>query len=276
MERPADEGEAMMRTRRIRIFDFFMQSLKMTLSQQMAYKFNFILRVITLFSFDMMIPLVTIIIYSNTKGFPGWGLNEIILFQGIFIFLNSIDRMFFQRVDWTLSYDVRTGGFDRYLLFPINTLAYISFTNLSVEHIADFLIGIVLALYSFNKLNISISIFRLLLFMASLLFALMLVFSIAVIKYSIILRTVRIGRLGELVRTVKNYGQYPNNIFSAFLSSAFRFVLPISIFAFVPSKILLESYSSGILVIFTVIIAIFIFSLVFWKESLKKYTSAGG
>lgn len=266
----------MMRTRRIRIFDFFMQSLKMTLSQQMAYKFNFILRVITLFSFDMMIPLVTIIIYSNTKGFPGWGLNEIILFQGIFIFLNSIDRMFFQRVDWTLSYDVRTGGFDRYLLFPINTLAYISFTNLSVEHIADFLIGIVLALYSFNKLNISISIFRLLLFMASLLFALMLVFSIAVIKYSIILRTVRIGRLGELVRTVKNYGQYPNNIFSAFLSSAFRFVLPISIFAFVPSKILLESYSSGILVIFTVIIAIFIFSLVFWKESLKKYTSAGG
>ena len=149
------------------MFRFFMKNLKMNLSQMMVYKINFILRTITLFCFDLVFPLVTILIYQNTKGFAGWNFYQIILLQGIFIMVNGIDRMFFRRVNWRLTYDVRNGNFDRYLLFPINVLAYISFQNLAISHLAQILTGIVFIVFSVIRLGLQITFVNFLMFIAS-------------------------------------------------------------------------------------------------------------
>jgi ABC-2 type transport system permease protein len=261
---------------RMKILDFFLTTVKMTISQEMAYKFNFLLRMLTLMTFDLVLPFITILIYLKSNGFVGWDFNEILLFQGVFIFVNSIDRMFFQKVDWSLSYDVRGGNFDRYLLFPVNTLAYISFSNFALEHIADMLLGIALIIYAIIKISPVLTLLHIILFFAYICLALVFVFSLAVIKYSIIIRVVRIGRLGELFNTVLDYGQYPINIYNAFLSSLFRYILPLAVIAYFPSTVLLDRASANIIEVAAVILVIFIFSVNLWKYSLKYYTSAGG
>jgi ABC-2 type transport system permease protein len=256
--------------------DFIITSLKMRLSEQMVYKFNFILRVMTLLSFDLVLPLVTILIYIRSEGFPGWDFHQILMFQGIFIFINSIDRMFFQRVDWSLSYDVRSGDFDRYLLYPINPLAYISLTNFGFEHIADFFIGIGLVAYSAAMLSLSPTLGQVLLFLGYLFLALLFVFSIAVFKYSIIIRAVRMGRLGELFRVAKTYGQYPVDIYRGFLSSVFRYMIPLAVLAYYPSNVLLGRAAENFFVIALIIGIIFTLCVMLWNNTLKYYTSAGG
>ncbi|MCM2326177.1 MAG: ABC-2 family transporter protein, partial [Candidatus Woesearchaeota archaeon] len=126
---------------------YFIQSFKMALGSEIAYRFNFVLRTLTLISFDLIMPFITLVIYMSTKGFPGWTIEQMILFQGIFIFINAIDRLFFQQVDWSLSHMVRSGEFDRVLLYPVNVLACLSFSNLGISHLANMIIGIVAIIY---------------------------------------------------------------------------------------------------------------------------------
>lgn len=272
----ADSLEKIRGAGRMKLFNFFIGSMKLRLEEQMMYKANFIIRMITLMSFDLVLPLVTILIYLKSNGFPGWDFNQILLFQGIFIFVNSLDRMFFQRVDWSLGYDVKSGVFDRYLLYPMNTLAYITFTNFGFEHIADFVLGIGLVIYALIKLKLTLTFLNLSLFIGSLLIALLFIFSLAMLKFSIIVKFVKVGRLGEFFRAVKNFGQYPVNIYSTFLSSIFRYIIPLTLLAYIPSMILLDAISSGFLIAVAVTLVFFVFTLVLWKDTLKHYTSAGG
>lgn len=240
------------------------------------FKANFLLMVFTLLSFDLALPLITILIYINTNGFPGWSFHEILLLQGIFMIINSIDRMFFQRVDWSLSYDVRSGLFDRYLLYPIDTLKYISFTNFGLEHIADFILGNILIIYSLIKLKISPTIEQMILFFLFILLGLIFIFSIAILKYAIIINAVKIGRLGEFIRTIKNYAQYPNEIYSNFLVFIFRYLLPLSVLAYLPSKILINNYKENLIFSFIIVIIFFLVCIYLWKRAIKNYVSAGG
>ncbi|MEM3374776.1 MAG: ABC-2 family transporter protein [Candidatus Woesearchaeota archaeon] len=260
----------------MKTINFFIKSIKLRIQEQMMFKANFILMMFTLLSFDLALPLITILIYMHTNGFPGWSFNEILLLQGIFMLINSIDRMFFQRVDWSLSYDVRTGMFDRYLLYPIDTLKYISFTNFGLEHIADFLLGLILIIYSSVKLGIIFTFDKILIFLIFLSTALLFIFSIAILKYSIILNAVRIGRLGEFIRTIKNYAQYPNEIYSNFLGFIFRYLIPLTVLAYIPSKILIENYKDNLVYTFVIVFIFYVFSIYLWKRAIKNYTSAGG
>ncbi len=260
----------------MKILDFFVESIKLRIQEQMMYKLNFIIMMITLLSFNLILPFVTILIYMKSNGFPGWDFNQILLFQGVFILINSIDLMFFQRVDWSLSHDVRSGAFDRYLLYPVNTLAYITFTNFGLEHIADLFLGIGIIIYSLIKMQVTVTLANVMLFLGFIVIALFFSLSLAVIKNSIIIRVVRIGRLGEFVRTLKNFGEYPVNIYNSFLSSIFRYIIPLTLLAYIPSMILLNNMSEKFYIAALVVFIISIFAIFFWKNTLKRYNSAGG
>ncbi len=258
------------------LFKIFWKSASMTLSREMAYKFNFIVRTLTLLSFDLVMPLITILIYLSTKGFPGWSFEQILLFQGIFLIINSIDRIFFQAVDWTLTHSVRTGSFDRYLLYPMNTLAYLSFNNLNFEHLANLLIGIGLLVYSALQLNLVITFSTVLLVAAAFGFAALFIYSMAILRFAIIIRAVIIGRIGELFRIIKTFGEYPVSIYNKFLSSVFRYVIPLTVLSTIPSRVLLSNIENTMYLSFIAIFILFLLCQSFWNSTLKNYESAGG
>jgi len=260
----------------MKLFRFFLEGVKISFSKEMIYKVNFIIRMMTLLSFDMILPLITLVIYSKTNGFAGWSFDEIVFFQGVFILVNGIDRFLFRRANWKLSSDIRSGSFDRYLLYPINTLAYISFSSLAVEHIAQITVGIILLIYSAFKMQLIITLGKLLMFFTFLLLGLLLLLSIQIFQYAIIIRAVMIGRLGEFFMQLKRYGEYPIDIYNNFISTVFRYILPLAALAYYPSQVLLKTIESDLTIIIAAILALYIFSITLWNHSLKTYTSAGG
>jgi len=248
----------------------------MVINKEMMYKFNFILRTITLLSFDLTLPLITILIYLNTNGFFGWDLYEIILFQGIFILFNSIDRMFFQKIDWMLTQSVRDGTFDRYLLIPVDTLAYLSFNNFGLEHVFNFLVGVSFIIYSSFNLNFTITFFKLGILLFYVLMGVMLIYSLAMFRFGLKIKYVDPGRIGEFFKVMKNFGQYPVDIYNKFISSFFRYIIPLALYSYYPTKIILEGYIEDIYLVFISTLIIFICARLFWVNILKYYESAGG
>ena len=242
----------------------------------MVYKVNFLIRMVTLLSFDLVLPFVTIMIYQKTNGFANWSFNEILLFQGVFILVNGIDKFFFRRSNWFLASDVRNGNFDRYLLYPVDTVQYVAFVNLAVEEVAQILIGASLIVYSIFKLNIILNFWNVFLFIVFILLGVLFLFSLQLIQYSVILRSVMIGRLGEFMNTVKRYGEYPVEIYNLSVSFVLRYAMPLAILAYYPSELLLRNISSNVIIAVVIIFIFLAFSIVFWRSSLKNYASAGG
>ena len=64
----------------------WIKNLELELAGEMIYKMNFFIKTVALIFADIIGPLVTMLIYANTSGIPGWSFHEFILFQGTFIF----------------------------------------------------------------------------------------------------------------------------------------------------------------------------------------------
>lgn len=260
----------------MKLFTYYKQAVKMVIAREMMYRVNFIVRMITLFCFELMGPLITTLIYLSSKGIPGWSLYEILLLQAVFMFINSIERMFFQRTDWGLSQYVRSGSLDRFLLYPIDTLTLISANNFTPEQIFTNILSVVLFIYSFIKLEISMTWVMTFKFIVLFLLTLIFIYSMAMLRFSIIVRVVVMNRLGELFRTIKNFALYPINVYGPIISSFFKYILPIAILTNYPTSVLLNRSLENIQYVILAIIIFFILTRLLWKDSIKNYASAGG
>ena len=178
--------------------------------------------------------------------------------------------------DWSLSHTVRNGNFDRFLLYPIDTLTLISASNFVPEQIFTFLVGCTIFTMTFIKLGITLSIIQILQFIALILFGFVFMYSIAMIKFSIIIRVVVITRIGEFFRTVKRFARDPMDVYGNVLSSFFRYIFPLIILAEFPTLVLLDKPMNNLGIVLIVIILFYFISRYYWLNTLKKYTSTGG
>lgn len=260
----------------MKIIKFYLQTAKMVLSSELVYRVDFFIRMITLFFFEFMGPLVTYVIYQNSKGIPGWSIYEIMLLQSIFMIISSIERMFFQRADWSLSHEVKSGSFDRLLLYPIDTFSLISAKNFLPDQIFTVVFGVILFSFSFINLKLNVSFLTILYFFLLIILALILMYALAMLRFSIIIRVVVISRIGEFFRTLKNFAQYPVDIYGKALSSFFRYILPLAVLTNYPTSLLLNRSLENLPLIIIIVLLFFILTRIFWNKTLKNYASAGG
>ena len=120
------------------------------------------------------------------------------------------------------------------------------------------------------------TVFQIVTALAYVLLAFIFVFSLAILKNAIIIKAVKLGRVGEFFRVIKNYGQYPADIYSSGISTVFRYLIPLALLAYYPSTVLIEKADNNLMLVALVTITIFLLSRYYWQSTLKSYTSAGG
>jgi len=253
----------------------------MRFAQDASYRTNFILRCLTLASFDLILPFITVLIYLNSDGFFGWKFEEILIFQGFYLMITALDRFFFQRIDWKLSEDVRTGNFDRYLLVPMHTITYMVFSSLGVEQIVNFMIGFCIIIGTILWYGLSVTFTGFFLVILYMLLALIFTTALSIIKYGIIVVTVTTGRTSEFFRTIKSYGQYPVSIYGEVLGTIFRYFIPLVLLSNEQTRSLIKNidlvntFPSLILITLSVAL-LYLISVFLWNEIIRRYQSAGG
>src|SRR5690606_27676362 len=90
--------------------------IRVKIAELMAYRSHFFLSVLLLIIGDLVVPLITLLIYQSGASFPGWSLHEALLVQAIFVLGKGVAfPFFFGMVGTTLSL-VREGTFDLLLL----------------------------------------------------------------------------------------------------------------------------------------------------------------
>lgn len=249
--------------------------LYIKMSELTAYRSHFILSVLLLVIGDLMLPLVTLLVYRTGATFPGWSLYEAMLIQGIFVLAKGIAFPFFFGLVGTTLGQVREGTFDLTLLKPRSALFMSLLHSFDIDEVGRVVSGTVLVAYALTGIDTPVAsswIKFFLLFIASI----AILFAITLFMSGLLFKWVGSSRVFDIFDTITRFGMYPGTIYSKQLQNLLTYILPISLIAFIPASALLGREGWGAL--WTLVSAALLVSIAvfFWNGMQKNYTSSGG
>ena len=256
---------------------FWMKTFTMAVSEDLAYKWNFMIKCFALILVDFIGPLIAILIYTTSAGIPGWSFEEFILFTGTVTFVLGVGHAFMFGMPWRTIDAVRLGEFDRFLVKPMNTLALMSLSAWDLEGFAEIAAGLVMIIWAGIKLAGVISLGNFMLYLLLLFAGIVFVYASMVLIGATSFLVVKSFGLFDIFFNVTKFARYPLNVFGLSTRVIFTFIFPLAVAAHYPTTALLHGMAT--LEVIKVIVPVGLFlivSLIAWRIAVKKYSSAGG
>ncbi|MCL2443414.1 MAG: ABC-2 family transporter protein [Treponema sp.] len=258
-----------------RYLSIYVQCVKTAMARALTYRLNFLLSLLITLGFNILFPLVTILIYRSGASFPGWNFYEVLLMQSIFILSQGLANIMFNNVLWTTMQHIREGSFEVVLLKPMNPLFFLIASNFDPESIGLIIGGSVL--FTISVINtqivslIAIPQF-LILFAAG--FAVMAGFNMIMAATSF--KWVGNSRIPEIFDSLMNFGKYPITIFPNAVKSIATFVIPVGMIGFFPANALLGRFDPISLIAVIPCVLFMLFGIWLYQYMVKLYEGVGG
>lgn len=259
-----------------RIYRTFRVLVSNELSARMAYRGDFAIGVVVSLVTQMLLPMMTVLIYGAGASYPGWTLYEALLVQAIFIMSNSVAGIFFFGMVGVVLNHIRQGTFDLFMIKPAPAAllaAGMSFSLDSVFELAGGLLLFIVAYANTGGADGSGWIKFTIVFVMSILVLLGFTFLISAVLF----KWVGNSRMFEIFMSVARFGQYPASVYPKAFRIVISYVFPVALFGSVPAEVLLKPTGTLDVVLAAVFAVVFLgagYSV--WRLMLRIYTSSGG
>lgn len=260
-----------------RYFHLYNIFLQQYIKKLMQSKLDFFIGVISFF-LNQLIGIVFLqLVFNRIPDLNGWSFYQLVFIYGFAQIPRGIDH-FFTDYLWVFTRKtIKEGGFDRYLLRPVNPLFQVLVERCQPDGLGEVVVGVLLTCYAAAKLKITITGISLLTFL------------IAVIAGAVIYTSVKLFFASNaffmkecygLLYTAYNmsdFAKYPTEIYSAPVRTVISWILPFAFTAFIPAEYFLKEMSlfNTIGAECLVAAAAFMISYSYFKFGCNHYESAG-
>jgi len=216
------------------------------------------------------------LLFSQTNGYPGWTLSQIILLQGMVLLIIGLYSTFFGNAKQVFIQYCNEGELDRLLLKPVNLLYYIFAEGFSISNIGSVIAGIIIVVISIIELNISITPLFMVYFILSLLGSFLFYLTFDILFFCTTVFFIDTSRIIWVFAALQKFSNYPLELFSKAGQIILITILPFSIIAYFPTQILLNHVELFLFIAIAASFLWFFFVLKLWSFTIKRYVSAGG
>lgn len=264
----------------MRYFHLLVVFIRGSFQSEVAFRFNFAINLLnTVLNLAGSIGGLAVVFY-NKDSLNGWGYKEALALLGVYLLMQGIKGLVIgPSLDSLsgLSGELWTGLFDFTLLKPIPVQFHVSFRKWSLWSVVDIAIAVGIIIFSVFKFNSGFSNFTFgsyLLFPASILISLLLIYSVLLLLASAAfwyLGTPLMWIFDSLIPT----GRFPVGIYPGFFRILLTWIIPVGFIITVPAQVLSGSADTALLA-GGAILAVVLFSAatVFFRHSIRKYASA--
>lgn len=248
-----------------------------SITRELQFKLNFILWIIVeLLWFALQLAFMGVL-FSHTDEIGGWTKWQVVLLVGCANFIQQLFTALFLVNLTDLSEHIRTGRLDFMLLLPANTRFLISLRKVDLGSFVNAAVALGVMLYAAAQLELRPNAFQIAGFAVLCGVGLLIHYSLMFLLAAIAFWTVRAQGIVWGYYNLFNIARLPESAFppGAF-KTVFTFVLPMLLVANVPSKVLVEKLSTPVewMVLVAMGLACYAASELFWRASLRRYTSA--
>ncbi|CAN5730966.1 ABC-2 family transporter protein [soil metagenome] len=260
-----------------RYIEIYSIMLRNSLIREMNFKANFLLWMIVEVLWFCGQIFFFGIIFGAVDRIGDWTKWEVVLLVGTHQIIAQLFQAFFFVNIANIPELVRTGKLDPLLALPIDSQFAVSTKQFSLDSIVNALLGGVVVIVSLIQLRVVPGTGSVALYLVAL------VFGVA-IHYSIMLSLAAVSfwivRAQGLVYGYFNFLQiarYPDVIFPRMFRFIFGWIVPVIIVANIPARLLIKPLSAPLPLMFHLVAAgaaALLFSRIFWRFALRRYSSA--
>lgn len=258
-----------------RYFRLYLEFLKINIKGIVIYDLDFIIGIAGLLLNNFMSFCILLFIFNFIDKLKGWSFDQILFIFGFSATSFALWHCFFVNTI-SLTYYIRYGFLDRFLLRPINPIFQIMTDGFDEDGWSDLIFGIsilVIAIIRLKLLSFYLLLLPLLIIGASLIYvSISLLFSIS----SFI--TIGNTNISNLIYDFKEFTKYPLPIYNQVLRIIFTSIIPVGFASFYPSLFFISNYKNGLLIgLLSPFISLLFFLITtkIWMFSLKFYKSSG-
>lgn len=243
------------------------------IAAELEYRLNFLIATVTSIANLAGSLFGLFLFYRTDYTFEGWSWQEATIVLGVFTLLQGFSATFLVPNLNRIVQQVEQGTLDFVLLKPISSQFWLSARMVSPWGLPDLVFGIVLIVYAGSQLGFGWSNYLFSLIPLSLGFAIL--YSLWFILGATSIWFVKIYNVTEVLRGLLEAGRYPMVAYPAAYRFFFTFIVPVAFLTTVPAQVMLERteltlvLGAGFLAV-----ALFVFSVLFWRFALRFYTSA--
>ncbi|HCK66359.1 MAG TPA: ABC transporter permease [Anaerolineae bacterium] len=243
---------------------------------RMQYRADFIISSIGMFFTSLATLGVFWVILQSVPDVAGWSLMEMVFIYAFFMIAISPMQILFDHA-WQLRFHVQEGTFLKYYFRPLNMMFYYMSEIFDLKGLIQLVMGIVLLIYASIQLQIDWTLLKIFLLLITLFSAALVQISIIVAASCAAFWVVESYPVLGLAWKLREFAPYPMSIFDGAFRFMFTFLIPIGFVAFYPSQLFLRPEEVSLLVYFSPIIGIGLFSLAYWiwTKGVNSYTGTG-
>jgi ABC-2 type transport system permease protein len=251
---------------------FLIQRLKVL----MEYRANFLIGVASTLFLQLSGILTIWVVMRQVPSLNGWSFEEVLLIYGLVTVAKSINHMFADNL-WTIGrVYIRSGGFDRFLVRPIDPLFHLLADRFCQDGLGNFLIGLLLVIVAGTPLGIFASAIKIIYLVIAVLSGGLIFIAlnlITCVSSFWILDSVPVTRA---VFDNHLFAQYPLTIYPKAIGIVLTWLIPYGFASFYPATYLLGRDASLVVWLGPVVaIVLLVIGYRFWRFGLKHYAGTG-
>jgi len=260
--------------RYVRLYNQF---LKQYLKSLMEYRADFVFGLIG-FIFVQLTGVIFIqLIFSSIPSLNGWSYDEVLFIYGLAQVPRGIDHVFTDNL-WILSRRIiLQGGFDKYLLRPLNPLFHLLAERFQPDGFGEIIIGVLLMFTSWRRLQFDMTPLKLMALFSTILFATLIYTAIKLAVASISFWIKFAQSYLYMTYQLSSFTKYPLSIYPKAVKFILTFLISFAFTGYYPGAYFLgrENFWNGILLTHIVSVIIITIAYGIWLQGLKKYESSG-
>ena len=244
--------------------------------REMGFTTNFLLWILVeLLWFVLQLSFIGVI-YLHTDHIASWTKWEVVMLVGASHFIQEIFQALFLSNCIQLSELIRTGRLDFMLLLPVNVRFLVSLRVVDLGGFVNAASGLGVMLYAARQLHLVPAPAQVIAFLLLCAVGILIHYSLVFLLASVAFWTVRAQGIVWGYYSLFNLARMPDEAFQGFFRAFFTFAIPILLVVNVPVRVLLNRLTSPAQM-FLLLGAggvCFLLSELFWRFSIRHYTSA--
>lgn len=242
----------------------------------MEYQVNFLIGASSTVFLQAAGLLAVWVVMSQIPSLNGWTLDEILLVYGLLTLAKSINHMFADNL-WTIGHVyIRPGGFDRFLVRPIDPLFHLLADRFCHDGIGNFLVGAALVAKAMKGLGIAATPLTLLYLVVAVLSGGVIFIAINLITATSAFWIIESVPVTLAIFQTSEIAKFPLDIYRKSISIAMTWAIPYGFASYYPASYLLGREVGALAWIGPAVAAVMLaIAYRFWRFGLRHYGSTG-
>lgn len=258
-----------------RIYSLFLSTLNYAVKREFEFKFNLVFFLI----FNIIWILTSLVgislVFKAAGTIAGWTRPQAMLLVLVYYITGSVIKALVIPGANQLAQLVRTGGFDFYLLRPVDPQLLVSLTKMYPNQLARLLMITVVLPWYLEKMGLAVNFGSWILFAILIILAVTAFYNLYFIIASLSFWLQNIFNLNDLFAEILDVGKRTTDIFSGIAGGAVLFVIPVGLIATLPTKVLMGTAGWEILPWLLISnLLLFFASRKFFHFAISFYSSA--